>query len=144
VDYAEGSFGRVFLLKFEDKDDLLTGLKEVAVREKVRAAVVTLLGGMRSGGVVSGPREPIVPPEPMWMNFNDGREVLGMGTLFWNGDEPVLHLHGAIVRDEKATVGCIRKNGTVYLVVEAVMAEISGVNARKEQDPKTGMVALKL
>jgi predicted DNA-binding protein with PD1-like motif len=80
----------------------------------------------------------------MWMNFNDGREVLGMGTLFWNGDEPVLHLHGAIGRDEKATVGCIRKNGTVYLVVEAVMAEISGVNARKEQDPKTGMVALKL
>ena len=96
--YSQGSFGRVFLLKFEDQDNLLEELKKVAVQEKIKVGTIMLLGGMRSAGVVTGPREAVIPPDPMWINFNDGREVLGFGTLFWKGDEPVIHLHGAIGR----------------------------------------------
>jgi predicted DNA-binding protein with PD1-like motif len=144
MNYSQGSLGRVFLLKFEDKDDLLAGLKQVASRENVRIGTILLLGGMRSAGVVTGPKESVIPPEPVWMSFNDSREVIGLGTLFWKEDEPVIHLHGAIGRGREATVGCIRRDSSVYLVVEAVIVEITGINARKVLDEKSGLALLEL
>jgi predicted DNA-binding protein with PD1-like motif len=119
-------------------------MKRLARRENVRVATITLLGGMRSAGVVSGPKEPVIPPEPMWLNFNDGREVLGFGTLFWKDSDPVVHLHGAIGRGEEAHVGCLRKDSSVYLVVEAVIAEITGIDAQRQLNEKTGLVMLEL
>ena len=144
MQYRQGSFGRVFVLKFEDEDDLLSEIKRVATIEKIKVGTIMLLGGMRSAGLVSGPKEASIPPEPMWVNFNDGREVLGFGTLFWKGDEPVLHLHGAIGREQETITGCIRKESSVYLVIEAVITEILGIDARKTVDKKTGMVMLEL
>ncbi|HTP04601.1 MAG TPA: PPC domain-containing DNA-binding protein [Nitrospirota bacterium] len=142
--YKQGSFGRVFLLKFEDKDDILEEMKKVAVREKVKVGTIMLLGGMRSAGVVSGPKEAVIPPEPLWVNFSDGREVLGIGTLFWKSDEPVIHLHGAIGRMKETYTGCIRKDSTVFLVIEAVITEILGIDAHKALNEKTGLVMLEL
>jgi len=144
VQYKQGSFGRVFVLKFEDKDDLLSEIKRVATTEKIKVGTIMLLGGMRSAGLVSGPKEAAIPPEPMWVNFNDGREVLGFGTLFWKGDEPVLHLHGAIGRAKETLTGCIRKESSVYLVIEAVITEILGIDARKTLNEKTGLVMLEI
>ena len=115
--YSQGSFGRVFVLKFEDKDNLLEEMKGIAIKEKIEVGTITLLGGMRSAAVVSGPKEAVIPPDPMWINFNDGREVLGIGTLFWKGDEPVIHLHGALGREKETYTGCIRKECSVYLVI---------------------------
>jgi predicted DNA-binding protein with PD1-like motif len=144
MQYRQGSYGRVFLLKFEDRDDLLEGMKSLAIKEQVRIGTITLLGGMRSAGVVSGPKEPVIPPEPMWLDFHDGREVLGFGTLFWKDNEPAIHLHGAIGRGEEAHVGCLRKDSSVYLVVEAVIAEITGIDAQRKLNEKTGLVMLEL
>jgi predicted DNA-binding protein with PD1-like motif len=144
VKYSEGSFGRVFVLKFDDQDDLLKELKNVAVKEKIKSGTVALLGGIRSAGIVTGPKEAVVPPEPVWMTVEDGREVLGIGTLFWKGEEPVFHLHGALGRGTETFTGCIRKDSTVYLVVEAVITEIVGIDACRALDEKTGLVVLKL
>ena len=140
--YKQGSFGRVFVLKFEDQDDLLEEIKKVALQEKIKVGTIMLLGGMRSAGIVSGPKEAVIPPDPLWTNFNDAREVVGIGTLFWKGDEPILHLHGAIGRGKETSIGCIRKDSSVYLVIEAVITEILGIEAHKALNEKTGVVML--
>jgi len=144
MQYTQGSFGRVFLLKFEDRDDLLGEIKRLARTENIKAGTILLLGGMRSAGIVSGPREAVIPPEPMWVNFSDGREVLGIGTLFWGKDEPIIHLHGAVGRGTETFVGCVRKDSSVYLVVEAIVTEIIGTGARRAMDERTGLVMLDL
>jgi predicted DNA-binding protein with PD1-like motif len=144
MQYREGRFGRVFLLKFDDGDDLLTGLRTLARKEDLRAATITLLGGLRSAGIVTGPREAVVPPEPVWFEFADGREIVGTGTLFWKDDEPAVHLHGAIGRGAEARVGCVRKDSTVYLVIEAVVAEVTGIEARRAVDERSGLAMLDL
>ncbi|MBI4633826.1 MAG: DNA-binding protein [Deltaproteobacteria bacterium] len=145
MQYRQGSFGRVFLLKFEDHDDLLAEIKKLARTEKVNVGTVMLLGGMRTAGVVAGPREAVIPPEPLWKEFSDAREVLGFGTFFYKGegDEPVLHLHGAIGRGGETITGCIRRDGTVFLVIEAVITEILGTDAYKAHDDATGVAMLK-
>lgn len=142
--YAQGTFGRVFILKFDDKDDLLSEIKRLASKENVKVATIMLLGGMRSAGIVSGPKKPEIPPEPMWVNFSDGREILGIGTLFWKGNEPVIHLHSAVGREKEVFVGCVRKDSSVFLVVEAVVTEILGIDAKKVDDKETGLVMLEL
>lgn len=142
--YRQGSFGRVFVLKFEDRDDIINEMKKLAAKEKIRVGTIMLLGGMRSAGIVSGPKEAVIPPDPLWLNFNDGREVLGIGTLFWKDEEPIIHIHGAFGREKESFTGCIRKDSSVYLVIEAVITEILGVEAHKAVDEKTGLVMLKL
>ena len=142
--YKQGSFGRVFVLKFEDKDEILEEMKKVATKERIMVGTIMLLGGMRSAGIVSGPKEAVIPPDPLWVNFSDGREVLGIGTLFWKGDEPVIHLHGAIGREKETFTGCIRKDSTVFLVIEAVITEILGIDAHKALNDRTGLVMLEL
>ncbi len=142
--YKQGSFGRVFVVKFEDNDDLLGNLKKIAAKEKIRAGTIMLLGGLRSTGVVTGPKEAVIPPDPLWVNVNDGREVIGFGTLFWHGDEPAIHLHGAVGRNHETITGCIRKESCVYLVVEAVITEILGIDGMRTLDEKTGLVLLEL
>ncbi len=116
----------------------------MAKNERIEAASIMLLGGMRSAGIVTGPRAAVIPPEPMWLEVSDGREVLGIGTLFWKDDEPAIHLHGAMGREKETFTGCIRKDSSVYLVAEAVIAEIKGVAARRRLDEKSGVVVLEL
>jgi len=143
MQYRQGSYGRVFLLKFEDKDDLLEEIKKLALKEQVKVGTVLLLGGMRTAALVAGPKEPMIPPEPTWVDFDDGREVLGFGTLLWNGNEPAIHLHGAIGKGKETFTGCIRRNSSVFLVIEAVITEILGIAAHKVQDEKAGLAMLK-
>jgi len=144
VKYKQGSFGRVFVVKFEDRDDILGEIKKIALKEQIKVGTIMLLGGMRSAGIVCGPKEAVLPPEPLWVNFNDGRDVLGIGTLFWKGEEPIIHIHGSYGREKETLMGCIRKDSSVFLVIEAVITEILGVDAHKALNEKTGLVMLEL
>jgi len=144
MQYREGRYGRVFLLKFDDGDDLLAEIRGFARQTGVRVATITLLGGMRSGGIVTGPQKAVIPPEPIWTELESGQEIVGIGSLLWKDDEPVVHLHGACGRGDAARVGCFRRDSTVYLVVEAIIAEISGIDARRTPDGRTGLALLDL
>ena len=41
-------------------------------------------------------------------------------------------------------VGCIRGKASVYLIVEAVLIEFNGLDARRELDERTGLYLLSL
>ncbi|MBI4844505.1 MAG: DUF296 domain-containing protein [Nitrospirae bacterium] len=142
--YKTGRQGRVIVVRFEDRDDVIGGLADIARKEGVRAAMVHILGGMREGDIVVGPEKEEIPPTPVWKSLGESHEVLGFGTLFWEGDEPKVHLHGAFGKKEAVKVGCLRKNSGTFLVLEAVITEIEGIEAKREFDPETGLVLLKL
>lgn len=142
MQYRAGSIGRVIVLKFEDGDSLLDGIIEVAKNERVKAGFFFLLGGMRSAGMVCGPVEPVLPPEPSWQGFADGREILGIGSVFLKDGEPAVHLHGAVGKSGTTLTGCVRKDDKVFLVVEAMLLEVSGIEASKVVSEKTGIAML--
>lgn len=142
MQYRSGSIGRVMVLKFEDGDSLLDGIIEVARKEAVKAGFFFLLGGMRSAGMVLGPKEPVLPPEPIWAGFADGREILGIGSVFLKDGEPAVHLHGAVGKADTTMMGCVRKDDKVFLVVEAMLLEVTGIEASKAVNPKTGIAML--
>lgn len=142
MQYRTGNIGRAIVIKYEDGDSLLDGIIEVAKKEGVKSGFFYLLGGMRSAGMVCGPKEPVLPPEPTWEGFTDGREVLGVGSVFLKDGEPAIHLHGAVGKGATTLTGCIRKDDKVFLVVEAMLLEITGIDAAKMVNEKTGIAML--
>jgi uncharacterized protein len=144
MQHSEGKLGRVFLLKFEHREDLRAELEGFARRKKVATAVVLFLGALERGRLVTGPKRARVPPVPNWMPFGDGWETLGIGTLFPSDAGPQLHLHGALGKGRRTLTGCVRVEPKVFLVMEAVLLELKGVRADKPLDPATGLRLLRL
>ena len=142
--YTKGSIGRIFLLKFEDDDIVLNELDKFARYEKLKAAAFIFLGALKKGHIVTGPKKPVIPPEPNWKKFKDGWEVMGIGTIFTNKKGPQIHIHTSMGKKEKVITGCVRKDSKVFLVIEAIVFELKGVKATKAIDPQTGLNLLKI
>lgn len=137
MEYQQGSIGRVFVAKIEHGDDLLLEINKLAAKEKIKSSLILMIGALEGAEMVVGPKACTIPPDPVTYNFNDGREIVAIGTLWQNEvGEPSLHLHGSIGKDEISITGCIRNNTEVYLVVEVVILEILGINAVRQIDPK--------
>lgn len=142
--YQIGETGRVVVARFEHEDNILQGLSEIAKKENIRAGVIYLVGGMKSGRYVVGPEKEELPPVPVWREMNESNEIVGIGTIFWYGDEPRIHFHGAFGKFDNVKVGCLRDMAETFFVLEAIIIEIKGVNAVRELDPASNMVLLKL
>jgi uncharacterized protein len=142
--YQMGKLGRVIVVRFEDRDDVLANLVHIARSENIRAGVFHLVGGMREGSIVVGPEKDEFPPTPVWKKLGESHEVVGFGTIFWQGDEPKVHFHGAFGKKDMVKVGCLRADSETFLLLEAVITELDGISATRELDPVSGMVLLKL
>ncbi|MCB7129803.1 MAG: DNA-binding protein [Candidatus Brocadiales bacterium] len=143
MEYSQCNVGRVFVVRFDHGDDLLAELTSLIKKENIRAGLLHFLGALEKAEIVVGPEKVEVPPVPMWRDFADGREVLGLGTIFWKDDTPKIHVHSGIGRDNLVNLGCIRKDAKVYLTIEAVIIELKGLSAERKPDEMTKLDLLK-
>ena len=143
MDYQTGKIGRVIVARGFDGEDVYEEIESIAAKEGVSSAAVMLIGGLRSARVVVGPKSPTGPIEPQYAEFDDAREVAGVGTIFrdCDDDSPKLHLHAAIGRRDEVLAGCPRGGAKVFCVLEVVIIEIEGLDASRALD---GELALKL
>lgn len=140
--YKRVSIGRTFFLRFEHGEDLLDGIKRFVRKEKIRFATVAFLGAMRSGKLVAGPKDLKLPARPSWFSFDDGREVLGFGTVLAEKGSSHVHVHLTLGKKGKAVTGCIRDNAVVFITVEAVVTELLVTGISRKKDMSTGHVLL--
>jgi hypothetical protein len=140
MQYAEGRVGRVFVVRFDEGEDLLAALRRFLAEQQVKSGYLMVLGALREGRLVTGPEEAVIPPVPHWENIADGWEVLGIATFYPDDrGEPALHLHASAGRGRDSLTGCLREVARVYLVVEAVVVEVEGISFRRRYDPSTGL-----
>lgn len=144
MEYTQGRIGRIFLLKFNDNDVLLDRLNFFARKEKLKAATMVFIGALKKGELVTGPKKPVIPPEPNKVLFKDAWEVMGIGTIFTNATGPQIHIHGSMGKKLKTLTGCVRGKSRVFLIIEAIIFELKGLKATKAIDPKTGLNLLKI
>lgn len=142
--YQTGKTGRVVVARFEDHEDVLANLVNIAKKENIRAGIFYIIGGMREGSIVVGPEKDVIPPVPVWKELKESHEVVGLGTIFYQGEEPKVHFHGAFGKKDMVKVGCLREKSETFLVLEAVIIELEGINAVRELDPVSGLTLLKL
>lgn len=141
---AQGSIGRVFVLRLEDGDTIPGSIETFAKDNDIRSAMCLCVGGAGKGDLVVGPENGnSFPPIPMHFPINDVHEIAAVGTLFPDADgTPVLHMHGALGRGEHTRTGCVRPGLEVWTVGEVVILEINGTNMHRIKDDKTGFALL--
>ena len=142
MQYTQGQLGRVFVARLEDGESVYEVVEEIARREKIEAASVMAIGGMRKGKVVTGPENPTGKVVPHYEEFDDARELVGVGTLFLSEGKPSLHFHAGIGRGDTALVGCPRAGMSVYLVLEVIITELVGLAAKRAYDEGSGLSLL--
>ncbi len=142
--YQVGSAGRIVVAKFDDGEAVLDGIRDIAQKEKIRSAVFYLIGGMRAGKFVVGSETEDMPPKPAWRELNESHEVVGVGTIFWQADDPKIHFHGSFGKLDGVKMGCLREDDETFVVIEAIIVEITGIAATRELDPLSGFALLKV
>jgi predicted DNA-binding protein with PD1-like motif len=142
MEYRTGSVGRVVTIRFDHGDDFLEGLQEILLKEKIRSGWFQVIGALDKAGVVTGPKEPVVPPDPLWQEVDGVSELIGCGSVHMDGDEPKIHLHGALGEHGETLTGCIRRDSRVYLLLEVVVFELLGINTARPWDEAAGISRL--
>lgn len=142
--YRVGNLGRVAVMRLEDSEDALSSISEMVKKEGIKAAVFYLLGGMKGARVVVGPEKEEMPPVPIWREIGESHEIIGIGTVFYQDGEPKVHLHAALGKRDDVKVGCVREKAETFLVLEAIIFELSGIEAVREFDTSTGLSLLRL
>lgn len=138
--YTEGKAGRVFILQLEQGDVIPGSIEAFAAEHNIQVAQVTLVGGVSKGNVVVGPRETgAKKPDPMLLPVSEAHEILAAGIIApTENGKPVLHIHGALGRSGQTLSGCLRPGLETWLTGEAVIYEITGVDAKRLLHPETG------
>lgn len=140
--YKAGKVGRVVLARFDHGEQVVPALTGLCETEGIKAGWFFLFGAIQRGRLVSGPRNASLPPEPVWQEFKDPFEVLGMGSIAAGCGPPSIHLHASLGRGKEVLTGCVRKEGEVFLVVEAMVLEILGIRAARSPDKPSGLELL--
>ena len=139
MEYRAGTVNRVFSIRFDEGEDFLEGMLELIKKENIRNGWFHVIGGIREIDLVIGPKEPVMPPDPVWQEMRDVRETIGSGSVFWDEkDEPRIHLHAALGHHGQTVTGCLRKGSKVYLILEVILFEMTGFNASRPWYPEGG------
>jgi predicted DNA-binding protein with PD1-like motif len=143
---SEGKTGRVFVLRLEDGDIVPDCIEKFASDNSIECGHVILVGGIGGGQVVTGPRKTNeMPPDPLYLPVDGAHEVAGIGVLAPNKEgQPVLHIHASMGRAGRTLTGCLRPGVTTWLVGEAIIYEITGVDAKRLPDERSGFDLLEV
>jgi hypothetical protein len=136
MQYTEGRIGRVFVVRIDNGEDLIASLRTFILEKEIGAGSVVFLGALMDGKLVTGPEKPVIPPDPHFVFFEGGWEVFGVGTIYPGEGGPHIHYHASVGRAGHALTGCLREKAVTYLIVEAVIYEITGLSAKREFDKK--------
>lgn len=130
--------GRVFAARIDHEEDLIGELEDLAACEDISSAFFFMLGAVCTGDVVTGPKKKSLPPEVTRSQFDDAREVLGVGNIFREGGTPKIHIHASAGCGSDLVMGCFRGRSEVFMVMEVVIFEIEGIAAERLKDSGLG------
>ncbi|MGD0174367.1 MAG: PPC domain-containing DNA-binding protein [Anaerolineales bacterium] len=143
--FSTAKTGKVFVIRLEDGEILHETVEAFAREQGIRAAALIVLGGADEGSkLVVGPAEarssPVVPMEHILAGTC---ESTGVGTIFPGAEgKPVLHMHIACGRKDSTVTGCVRRGVKVWQVMELILWELTGTDAKRVFDPATGFELL--
>jgi len=142
MEYSVGNVGRVVVVRLSEGDELYECIEAIAAKESIASAAVFITGGIRKADVVVGPKQETPEIIGDFRKFVGPGEVLGVGTIYSDGDHPKMHMHAAMGKGDQVMVGCPRGGANVFLVLEVTIIEIVGTTARRELDEGSGIKLL--
>jgi uncharacterized protein len=142
MEYSKGKIKNVYLIRFDDDEDLIDSLNKFIIDKKIKCGTINFIGALKKGKYVKAPNMKN-HHNTLWNSFNDGREVIGIGTITRdiNTNEPFIHIHASFGGKNDSKTGCLREISKIYLTVEAVVYELN-IKATRKIDEKTKLKLL--
>ena len=141
---AQGSLGRVFVLRLEDGDVVPDCIEQFAAENAIMGGYCALLGGVGGGRLVVGPSDVEEDGDmdkiiPMVLPIRGIQEAAAVGTIFADSTgTPKLHMHTTLGRNDKVMTGCVRQGVNIWKIAEAVIFEILDTGLCRKPDPVFG------
>jgi hypothetical protein len=82
MQYSEGQIGRVFTVRIDDREDFISEVRRFVAAMNIQSGMIHFLGAVRSARIVTGPKEPVIPPAPRREEIFGGWELLGFATIY--------------------------------------------------------------
>lgn len=141
---AQGSLGRVFVVKLEDGDSLPHSLEQFARENEVERALCAMIGGADKGRLVVGPEDGQAEKiTPMLQDVEGAHEAVALGTIFPDeAGEPKLHMHASLGRGDEVRTGCVRQGVDIWRIGEVIVLEILGTSMGRLVHPAFGFEIL--
>ncbi len=139
MQYAEGKIGRVFYLRIDHGEDLHATLRTFIEQHDIQSGIIQMVGAVKNTSIVCGPKEDRLPPDPDFHEIAPAHEIIGTGFIRKGPDGPALHLHISAGRGDRVRIGCLRSKAEVFIVIEAVIIEFTGIALPVIHDSKTGI-----
>ncbi len=138
---AQGSLGRVLVIRLEDGEVLHECVERACFENGIARAAVMALGGADQGsrlivGPEDGRAERIVP---VITELHGSSEMAAVGTVFPDDDgRPSLHMHASCGRGDRSVTGCVRAGVKSWLIQEVVVIELLDLDSTRRMDQKSG------
>jgi predicted DNA-binding protein with PD1-like motif len=137
----QASDEKTFVLVFEHGDEVMENLVEFIRGQDVGSARFTAIGAL--SGATLGYYD-WVQKEYTRNVINEQVEVLSLlGDVAFHGDEPVVHAHVVLGREDASTFGGHLLEGHVRPTLELVLTEYPA-HLRKVHDPESGLALIRL
>ena len=88
MQYAQGRWGRVFVVRIDHGEDLLLSLCQFVTEQEISHGVIHLLGALSEGMMVTGSRHLVLPPDPHYETFEGGFDLFGTATIYPSTRDP--------------------------------------------------------
>lgn len=146
MQYSVGQVGRTVVARLENNDPIYESVLTICQKENIINAAVWIIGGVQKAGVVVGLESSTdLYSDPVVENFDDAREILGIGTVFPDeNNELILHLHAGIGSKNNSIIGCPRIKANCWLINEIVIMELTGIKAKRIKDVNSEFKLLQL
>jgi hypothetical protein len=66
--------------------------------------------------------------------------VFGLASITPGETGPHIHYHASVGRKREVLTGCLREQATAYIIVEAIIVEVTGGTASRTPDGVTGLI----
>lgn len=127
MQYTSGTCGRVFYLHIDHGEDPIQVINHFIQDQTIRAGVIHFIGAVKKGKVVTGPEKDTLPPEIHVEPLDLPHEVIGTAFIRWGSEGPAIHMHVSAGRGDAALTGCLRGTAEVYIIIEVVIIEFTGI-----------------
>ncbi len=126
------------VLIFESGDEVMSGLRDYARRENIRAARFTAIGAFESATLAYFDWDTKAYIE---IPVQEQVEVLVLaGDIAWKDDEPVAHVHVVLGRRDGQAMGGHLCEARVRPTLEVMLSESGAL--RRVVDPESGLALL--
>jgi predicted DNA-binding protein with PD1-like motif len=128
--FSEGKIGRVFVVRFDDGEEIPAAIEKFAGEHGIAIGYVNFTGGLTGGEIFAGSELPYARPfAPCKVPINEARFASAIGLIAPDEQHaPRVEIGGALGFQDKTLAGSLARNLKTWNGGEAIIYEVIGAD----------------